>query len=624
MDQRRFDPLELLQDYHDLQPQPQTADRFISILLRYNLAWLTPTYAEDKPLPRQRVSLAGNAFHSSLLADVYRTPLLYRLAFLKQLSTVAMVTHLDATHTRLSHALGTADVASIILQYVKANSPELPGFDERWEKACLFYCFLHDAFHGPMGHSLDMMRSALGMSLGEKLDDDQFKRSLRAAIAETPDYIAAQLRMAASRVWFGHELELLEAVDTLVDPATLMQEAPKLFFLRDIVTSALDADRLDYLIRDAELLETTDLRPYFTELVKTAIALPEGGLTRLAFSLEQKPAVERALGMRRRLYSTHYESAPKLILDDMLCHGIYYVLSDIGLTGQAENPVAESAREDAVRQLLLLTDGDLFPALGELRAVPEAYDLLLRFLQRRYFVEFYRVAMRYSDTEPTIAAFKGWMEQISAITDQLTEARGHKNYPLAADKERDLPLLREVTETYFGSIENPEQTLVYGFQKLLEGTFEDRVAFERATWARFCVEYDPNEAVRLAYLEGETGNATREKLLELSVRPPLHITTTSFFDVTSRYDVMAYLKEGGAADRRGVLLYERAPAGSYECKREFVRTEILEEEPVLPLLLSAPASLIELAAAQLRDAALQELRACGWLWELLARGTKWE
>jgi HD superfamily phosphohydrolase len=623
MDQPAFDPLLLLQKYHNLQLQPQTADGVISILLRYNLAWLTPTYAEDKPLPRQKVSLAGNAFHSTLLSDVYRTPLLYRLAFLKQLSTVAMVTHLDATHTRLTHALGTAEIASLVLNHVKINSPELPGFDVRWEKACLFYCFLHDAFHGPMGHSLDMMRSALGMSLGEKLDDDQFKRSLRAAIAGAPDFIAAQLRMAASRVWLGHEVELLKAVDILADPATVMQEAPKLFFLRDIVTSALDADRLDYLIRDAELLESTDLRPYFSELVKTAIALPENGLTRLAFAVEQKPAVERALGMRRRLYSTHYESAPKLILDDMLCHGIYYVLSDVGLTGQAERPISESVREDAIRQLLLLTDGDLLPALGELRADPAAYDLLLRFLQRRYFVEFHRVALRYSETESIIAAFKGWMEEISAVTDRLTSARSHKNYPLAADKARDLPLLREVTEAYFASIDNQEQVLVYGFQKLLEGTFEDRVAFERDTWGRFCTEYDPDEDIRLAYLEQETGSATRDKILELDRRPPLHITTTSFFDVTSRYDVMAYLKEGGAADRRGVLLYERMPS-EYVCRREFVRTEILEEEPVLPLLLSAPATLVALAAEKLRKAALEELRACGWLWQLVAKGTQWE
>jgi HD superfamily phosphohydrolase len=533
-----------------------------------------------------------------------------------------MVTHLDATHTRLSHAIGTANVASLLLARVKASTrvKAVRELDIVWERACLFYCFIHDAFHGPMGHSLDIMRSALGISLEEKVDDEQFRTSLRSALDGGSDPIGKQLWMAASRALPGREDALLQAVDTLADPAALLYQKPEAFYLRDIVTSAIDADRLDYLVRDAELLDGTDLRQPFRYLVKSATAVPEGDLVRLAFGIDEKPHIERALGMRRKLYSQHYEAAPKLILDDMLCHGIYYVLSELGLTGDATQPIPERDRTEAIRQLLLLTDGDLLPALGELRASPAAYDLLIRFLQRRYFVEFYRVPMRYSDTDRVVGEFNGWMEQISGLIEELAVQRRRKNYPMAADRAHDLPRLHAVTEEYLGTVINAEQVLVFGLQKLLEGSFEDRVAFERDVWARFCRLYDTSEDIRHAYLHAETGSTSGEKLVELQRRPPLHVTTSSFFDISSRDDVMRYLKEGGQADKEGVLLYKRLPSGEYESSREFIRTEIVEDEPVLPLLLSAPAKLIDLAGEGLREAALGELRECAWLWQLLAKG----
>lgn len=615
---------EILRSFNELQGPPRSPDDVLTVLVRHNLPWLSSRYADDPQLPKHRVSISGHAFDHEHLRDVYRTPLLYRLAFLRQLSTVAMATHLDATHTRLSHAIGTAQIGSRLLSQVRATSDvqAVRELEQKWELGCLLYCFIHDAFHGPMGHSLDMMRSALGMSLAEKLDDEQFAHFLGAAVQRVPDPVAHQLRLAAGSVWPGHEQELLEVLDELSDRAALEEDHPELVFLRDVIDSAIDADRLDYLIRDTELLENTNLRSDFTDLVDSATALQEDGFVRLAFAKSHKRQVARALETRRRLYSEYYEAPEKLVLDDMLCHGLYYVLGELGLTGNAGAPLPEEKRTAAIRQLLLLTDGDLFPVLRQFRASPEAYDLIVRILQRRYFVEFHRVSMSYADAEDLIDGFRGWNSRISELVKRLTTSRRKRNYKEAADRAHDLPLMRDVTAEYFRGVDNDEQILVFGLQTMMQGSFVDRVNFEKGIWARFAADLDSNTDLRTAYLERETGNATTPRIESLDRHPPIHVTTSSFFDVASKEDLLRYLKEGGGeGDREGVLFYSRDKEGRYVSDREeTIDTAVMARAQFFPLLLSAPQSLVDLAAEPLKEAFMVQLRESGWLWELLARG----
>src|ERR1035438_3320168 len=103
--------------------------------------------------------LSGESSLSSL-KDVRKLagrPLFYRLNYIRQLSTTHLAVDLDGTHNRLSHCLGTLDIAS---RFVSAIQKQI-SLDDIEVKAVLVYAFIHDCFHGPMGHSLDLVKDVL-------------------------------------------------------------------------------------------------------------------------------------------------------------------------------------------------------------------------------------------------------------------------------------------------------------------------------------------------------------------------------------------------------------------------------------------------------------------------------
>ncbi len=145
-----------------------------------------------------------------------------RLRRIKQLS----VTHLaypGASHSRFSHALGTMHLAGKMAESLR-DEVEIP--DEEWQLVRLAG-LLHDIGHGPFSHSsesvfssrLDLNHEDLGKrvieesSLADRIEDTGYK----------PDEIAELL--------FG-------------DP-----KSDK--YLKQIVTSQFDVDKMDFLLRDS-------------------------------------------------------------------------------------------------------------------------------------------------------------------------------------------------------------------------------------------------------------------------------------------------------------------------------------------------------------------------------------
>lgn len=632
----------IVAQYTDIVNRPPNLDDILLILGRHNLPWLEDRLAGSERVPEHRETMPGStAFGPQYLADVYRTPLFYRLAFLRQLSTVALATHLEATHTRLSHALGTAEMASRMLERIRARLPadhdeETADLYPLYEKACLFWCFIHDAFHGPMGHSLDIMRDAFGISLEQKIDDAQFDHALRAAREDPTDPIGAQLRLGAECVAPAQRDELLDAVATLVDPAKLHGRLSRFFFFRDIVTSTLDADRLDYLIRDAELLTRARLGEDFQRLAGGVAAVEEEGLTRLAYADEHREIVVEALSTRRDLYARFYEHPQKLILDDMLCHGVYYVLSEKGLTGQSG--VADPPkREQAIREFLLLSDNDVFPVLAEMRASPAAYDLITRVLQRRYYVAIADHGVSYESVERTLEEVGAWMDAISEEVARLVEIRSSRRekegkYASVARAE-DAEEFERVTGEFFAEREEEEdEILFFAFQRLSGGSFLSRVALEKSIWDRFCRDHDGDEDLRVRYIASEReaafGNAgspdekerlLREELRRLDRYPPVHLSMSSAsFKVESREDLEWYIKEGGPEEP--VLFWREGSDGSIEAVRDRVEARIEHARAHFPVLVAVPRALAEIAGGQVLEAVREELRSCEWLWGRLAEG----
>lgn len=145
-----------------------------------------------------------------------------RLRGIKQLS-VTNIAYPGGNHSRFSHALGTMYLAGKIAESL-GKEKEIP--EEDWQMVRLAG-LLHDIGHGPFSHSSEkILSSRLGLShedLGERVI--------------TESSLAEEIKSQ------GYEPEEL---------AQLIFGEPKgEKYLKQIVTSQFDADKMDFLLRDS-------------------------------------------------------------------------------------------------------------------------------------------------------------------------------------------------------------------------------------------------------------------------------------------------------------------------------------------------------------------------------------
>lgn len=186
-----------------------------------------------------------------------------------------------ANHTRLEHSLGTFWVAGQMADRLGIGS----GARQRVTAAAL----LHDLGHGPFSHTLDgPMVEVLGVG-HEGLS--------RARIeGNDPSWPPADAEVPHVLERFG--LRPRDVAD-LVDPPR-SRSTPALE--RAILHGAVDADRIDYLQRDAHYTGVGHGAVDAGRLLETMRA--DGG--RLAFAEKGRSAVEGFLVGRALMYSTVY------------------------------------------------------------------------------------------------------------------------------------------------------------------------------------------------------------------------------------------------------------------------------------------------------------------------------
>ncbi|MEJ8302981.1 HD domain-containing protein [Saccharibacillus sacchari] len=144
-----------------------------------------------------------------------------RLRRIRQLGTTYLTFH-GAEHSRFSHSLGVYEITRrIISQFERNNYPDWP-VEENMVAMCA--ALLHDLGHGPFSHSIE---EAFHMDHEDWtckiiLGDTDVNRVLREVSEDLPEKVAAVIRK-------DYEQEIVV----------------------NLITSPLDADRMDYLLRDA-------------------------------------------------------------------------------------------------------------------------------------------------------------------------------------------------------------------------------------------------------------------------------------------------------------------------------------------------------------------------------------
>ncbi|HSN99062.1 MAG TPA: HD domain-containing protein [Candidatus Nanopelagicales bacterium] len=172
------------------------------------------------------IGFARDGLHE-LIRKVVDEELFQRLRGIKQNGVLNLVFH-GAEHSRFTHSLGAAHVAGLMYDAACRNSGLTVDKEQR--KHTVLAALLHDAGHGPFSHLLEEI-------LGKKRFHHE---TLTARILIEPGSpIGAHLR--------AHDRDLPEKLLPFVDDK---KWKPRRWY-HSIVSSQLDADRLDYTARDA-------------------------------------------------------------------------------------------------------------------------------------------------------------------------------------------------------------------------------------------------------------------------------------------------------------------------------------------------------------------------------------
>lgn len=198
-----------------------------------------------------------------------------RLRRIRQLG-MASLAYPGADHSRYSHSLGVMETARKILNQLRLDFPK--KIDEEGETICLVAALLHDLGHGPFSHVF------------ERVSGIHHERLTQRVIMDA--------HSAIHRILIKFDKHMPDQV------VEFLQCKPKRTFYCDVISSQLDADRLDYLQRD-NLMTGSGYGAFDLGWLLKALTIDEPG-ERLAVTYKGISAVEAYLQSRYHMYRNVY------------------------------------------------------------------------------------------------------------------------------------------------------------------------------------------------------------------------------------------------------------------------------------------------------------------------------
>lgn len=221
------------------------------------------------------------------------SPNFQRLRHIKQLGMGDFIFP-GAVHTRFNHCLGCSYIASQIANKI--------GLAEEERQLVIIACLLHDIGHGPFSHTFE--------DVFDKHIHHEDWTPFFLADYRTNEFFSAYNQRNPRHHLTPEKFQLIEEM--------IMHRPVTKQVLADIVSSQLDADRLDYLLRDSHFCGVTygefDLR--WMLYCMTIVDSKQG--ERLGITHKGIGVVEHYLMARRLMTRNIYHYQKKLGLEFLL------------------------------------------------------------------------------------------------------------------------------------------------------------------------------------------------------------------------------------------------------------------------------------------------------------------
>lgn len=177
--------------------------------------------------------------------EIVNHPVFQRLRRIRQLGLTDMV-YPGAMHTRFEHSLGVMYVATRMFdeivkrreEFLKSELSYTEGGLEKDRILVRISCLLHDVGHAPFSHAAE------GLMITDVASGKSYKHENYSAVA-----VAHLMQDVIEKhpLNQNYGIKAQDIADFLNDRSTLGRS----LLWRDLLSSQLDADRADYLLRDS-------------------------------------------------------------------------------------------------------------------------------------------------------------------------------------------------------------------------------------------------------------------------------------------------------------------------------------------------------------------------------------
>jgi HD superfamily phosphohydrolase len=306
------------------------------------------------------IPLRDDSAEGRLMVRLIDAPEFQRLRRIKQLG-LGLYTYQGAEHSRFTHSLGALHLMTRILDQL-SDRYQISSQDHAAARAA---ALLHDVGHGPFSHA---MESVLGVH-HEKLtmqavlsEQTELWRALSSCSAELPERVAS-------------------IIEGTFKPAALAQ----------LVSSQLDVDRMDYLLRDS-LMTGAKYGLFDLEWIINALQIDEQG-DRIYVAARGIYAVEEYLQARYYMFRQVYFHRTLRSAEAVLRSALRRALELMGETKSVWCAPGTSFEKILHRQSLTITehlemdDSDVIFHMKQWQRSSDSVlsDLSRRFVGRRLF-----------------------------------------------------------------------------------------------------------------------------------------------------------------------------------------------------------------------------------------------
>lgn len=231
-----------------------------------------------------------------------------RLSKIKQLS-LTINNFPSCTHTRLTHSLGVYELCNRFTQHFIASGDLDKEKDKIAINIALATSLLHDIGHGPLSHALER---ALPHFHHEKMS---------VAILNSPETKVNYLLRKKAKEDNLDEFFYIQEIEKVLNKTSSHK------WIIDLISSHIDVDRLDFLIRDSYYSgvlygNTVDV----SLLIKWSLLRKDAnGDLRFFFQLKAKYMIGNFLFTRFHMYEELYRNRATLVYEDILCKTFSYI-----------------------------------------------------------------------------------------------------------------------------------------------------------------------------------------------------------------------------------------------------------------------------------------------------------